>query len=275
MINDNIICLMSGIMQVGMTIYQIERLFKEAFTIKNILDIELPPAKDNLERKEFYASKILNQLKERGYEDTILYIANQLIYSEKYYKKDKEHPYPKRNINKLEKILYPDISKQYNKNKKDNFNKKLRYINNKELRKLIKEDLNEINICISNKAWKSAVVLSGGVIEAILYDWLSLINNNDIKDAYYKCYQKAMNKKLNKLSFSEYIDITSNLGLLSSLKIQLTDVIRNYRNLIHPDVNLRKNIRADESIAKISIDYILGLLEERKNYLKNNKDINN
>lgn len=275
MINDNIICLMSGIMQVGMTIYQIERLFKEAFTIKNILDIELPPAKDNLERKEFYASKILNQLKERGYEDTILYIANQLIYSEKYYKKDKEHPYPKRNINKLEKILYPDISKQYNKNKKDNFNKKLRYINNKELRKLIKEDLNEINICISNKAWKSAVVLSGGVIEAILYDWLSLINNNDIKDAYYKCYQKAMNKKLNKLSFSEYIDITSNLGLLSSLKIQLTDVIRNYRNLIHPDVNLRNNIRADESIAKISIDYILGLLEERKNYLKNNKDINN
>ncbi len=268
MINDNIICLMSGIMQVGMTIYQIERLFKEAFTIKNILDIALPPAKDNLERKEFYASKILNQLKERGYEDTILYIANQLIYSEKYYKKDKEHPYPKRNINKLEKILYPDISKQYNKNKKDNFNKKLRYINNKELRKLIKEDLNEINLCISNKAWKSAVVLSGGVIEAILYDWLSLINNNDIKDAYYKCYQKAMNKKLNKLSFSEYIDITSNLGLLSSLKIQLTDIIRNYRNLIHPDVNLRNNIRADESIAKICIDYILGLLDERKNYLK-------
>jgi hypothetical protein len=40
MINDNIICLMSGIMQVGMTIYQIERLFKEPFTIKNILDIE-------------------------------------------------------------------------------------------------------------------------------------------------------------------------------------------------------------------------------------------
>lgn len=275
MINDNIICLKSGIMQVGMTIYQIERLFKEAFTIKNILDIALPPAKDNLERKEFYASKILNQLKEREYYDTIYYIANQLIYSEKYYKKDKEHPYPKRNINKLEKILYPDTSKQYNKNKKDNFNKNLRYINNKELRKLIKEDLNEINICISNKAWKSAVVLSGGVIEAILYDWLSLINNNDIKDAYYKCYQKAMNKKLNKLSFSEYIDITSNLGLLSSLKIQLTDVIRNYRNLIHPDVNLRNNIRADESIAKICMDYILGLLEERKNYLKNNKDINN
>ena len=275
MINDNIICLMSGIMQVGMTIYQIERLFKEAFTIKNILDIELPPAKDNLERKEFYASKILNQLKEREYYDTIYYIANQLIYSEKYYKKDKEHPYPKRNINKLEKILYPDISKQYNKNKKDNFNKNLRYINNKELRKLIKEDLNEINICISNKAWKSAVVLSGGVIEGILYDWLSLINNNDIKDAYYKCYQKVMKRQLNNLSFSEYIDITSNLGLLSSLKIQLTDVIRNYRNLIHPDVNLRKNIRADESIAKICMDYILGLLEERKNYLKNNKDINN
>ena len=59
-----------------------------------------------------------------------------------------------------------------------------------QLRRLLAGDIRELNICYRNGAYKTAVIAAGSILEAVLIDWLSEIDQRDyFKEPYVK--QKA------------------------------------------------------------------------------------
>ena len=45
------------------------------------------------------------------------------------------------------------------------------------LKKLLADDISELNICFANKAYKATLIMAGSIMEAFLIDWLSEIRN--------------------------------------------------------------------------------------------------
>ena len=96
---------------------------------------------------------------------------------------------------------------------------------------LLKDDLVEINHCLDVDAYKSTLILCGSILEAILLDWISEIEQRNY--------------------FAEEKDPGLN-DVIKKLQIQLGEAkenalrIKDKRNLVHP----RRLLRNDEKIDK-------------------------
>lgn len=135
------------------------------------------------------------------------------------------------------------------------------FITDDEFRIILKRDYEELQGCFSNKLYKSVIVLSGSIVEAVLAD--HFINNPT---------EGLNKKKILNLSLHQLISHAKKENLIDNQIENLSDVIKDYRNLIHPGREKRKqdNIDADKAnIAKSVVNIILKQL--RKDYLKNNK----
>jgi len=90
-------------------------------------------------------------------------------------------------------------------------------------------------------AWKAVHVLAGSIIETMLIDYL-------VETDY--AARKSINLK--NLKLFEIIKICQENGILSEKTSALSHVIREYRNLIHPEKTIRANETADENGATIA-----------------------
>lgn len=106
-----------------------------------------------------------------------------------------------------------------------------------ELRTMLSRDLKEVAIAILTKSYKSALTLSGSIIEAILLDRLSHLG---VKKVVLKKGSKTVNKKLDELSLSALVSEAQSQGLIDSSLMHLSHGVRGFRNLIHPAVEYRK-----------------------------------
>lgn len=111
------------------------------------------------------------------------------------------------------------------------------------IQEIIEEDLNEVDKCFEVKAFKSVVVLSGSILEAILLDWLSEVS------------------KINYLTSKETIDLFSVIEKLNRenyLSAYLKDAahqIRKQRNLVHPKLYMNSKNQLDKQVAaKVLMD---------------------
>lgn len=131
------------------------------------------------------------------------------------------------------------------------------FIMDKKLRDILKRDYQEIQRNIISRNWKSAIILSGGSIETILLDLLS--NNNTIAVSSPKAPKE---KDLTKWELNDLIIVSVEEKLVNSSVGKLSDSVRDYRNLIHPGVEIRKNIKFDSSEANISVEVLNILIRE-------------
>lgn len=75
-----------------------------------------------------------------------------------------------------------------------------------QLRRLLAGDVRELNICYRNGAYKTAVIAAGSILEAVLIDWLSEIDQRDyFKELYLKRKANGQTEKL-KLGIGLCID---------------------------------------------------------------------
>ncbi len=107
------------------------------------------------------------------------------------------------------------IEKDFDESKKS-FGKKINFIKDKYIRTVIFRDIEHAyNLC-KKGYFKPSVLIAGGVIEELLRQYL-LYNN----------------KKPNRDTFDEYIKTCEQYGLLKSAIRQLSDSVRQFRNLVH------------------------------------------
>ncbi len=123
------------------------------------------------------------------------------------------------------------------------------FISDERFRKSLRQDYDEMLACLQCSAWKSVHVLAGSIIEAILIDYLIASG-----------YPKKANKDVLKLQLNDAIDICLQERILSEKAANLSTVVRQYRNLIHPGRVIRLGEKVDQNgalIAKALVDLVV------------------
>lgn len=127
------------------------------------------------------------------------------------------------------------------------------FVSNETYRKILNRDFAELEKCMQIKASKSAVVMSGSIIESILIEYF--IANPPTG----KTKTKA---QVLKLKLSQLIDFAEQVGLISKKIKNLSSVVRDYRNYIHPAKEVRMREFIDEETAKIAFSLLKMIVKE-------------
>ena len=121
------------------------------------------------------------------------------------------------------------------------------FVSDSGIRSILERDFSELQRAFASECWKSVIILSGGAIEAILTD---LLIANSIKAISSPAAPKQPD--ITKWSLSNLIDVSTDLKLISHGVAKLSHPIREYRNLVHPGLELRKQINFDAREARIA-----------------------
>ncbi len=130
------------------------------------------------------------------------------------------------------------------------------FISDDSLRASLVQDYTEMETCLREKALKAVYVLSGSIIEAVLVDHLLTVQPKGIGR------DQVLSMDLGKL-----IETCNGLGMLSQKSMNLLTVLRTYRNLIHPDRELRLAEKAnlkEALIARHLVDIVLDEIHKKK-----------
>lgn len=124
------------------------------------------------------------------------------------------------------------------------------FIGDKTFQEIIERDYQELEICLKNNAIKSVLVLSGSIIEAMLIEYFQQFTPNGY----------TINQ-FNLMSLKDLIDLAEKENVLSNKEKNLADVIKDYRNLIHPGKEIRKAEKFNQDTAQIAVTLVNMILK--------------
>ena len=134
----------------------------------------------------------------------------------------------------------------------------LNNINDSELKDLLVSDLEECAICIATKQNKSAIILCGSIVEAVLMD--TLLNRN-IK----KYTIKNKSKNIKDMSLNELLEVANSEKIISKITYNLSHVIKDYRNIIHPSNSIRNSFKISDERVMVIWNILKEILESLLN----------
>jgi hypothetical protein len=121
---------------------------------------------------------------------------------------------------------------------------------------MIERDKVELDKCLENKLCKSGLILSGSIIEAIIVDCFLALPE----------LGKTTGQVL-KASLAELIDWALDANLISKRSKDLSTVIRDYRNLIHPGKEYRLKEQVDFNSLNVAVNLVEIVVQEiSRNY---------
>jgi hypothetical protein len=152
--------------------------------------------------------------------------------------------------------------------------KEFPFISDKGLREIVERDYRSLVVeLIPSEAWKSAVVMAGSILEAILYDQLT---QNASQSARAMAHPDAPKKKggavkditldtrEDEWSLSDLIKVCVGLNILPQARaVTIDQSVRDYRNFVHP----RKELRAGHSCTEAETFLARGALDAVINHL--------
>lgn len=109
------------------------------------------------------------------------------------------------------------------------------FISGPEFATSLTADQKEFESCLECGAWKAAVVLAGSIVEAVLVDYLLSLS-----------YTGKGKPNALKMDLSEVISTCYKEKILTEKAKDLSSVIRQYRNLIHPG----RAVRLEEAVGQ-------------------------
>lgn len=137
------------------------------------------------------------------------------------------------------------------------------FVFDERIRQILERDYLELHGLDTQTAMKAVIILSGGIIEGLLFDALVVSGKLTFETACQTTLKEMVGKALNQ-------------GIIS--EDRLTDAIRRHRNLIHPGREIKENIIFEESdamLARIAVDIVIrdvrkwSLAEQQRRKLTN------
>lgn len=126
------------------------------------------------------------------------------------------------------------------------------------LKELIKDDLNEVEVCFKNGAYKSAIILCGSILEAVLLDWLSEYEDTE------NLSEVAIEKNGRDLGLSKIIYRLRMIVKPEWYESSKAHEIRETRNMVHPKECIRSNKKITEDECKIIIENLKDIMESKQ-----------
>lgn len=141
--------------------------------------------------------------------------------------------------------------------------KEFPFVKDTALRTIIERDYQELQQAFIANCWKSVIVLSGGTIEAVLIDLL-LQHESRAKTSGKAPKGKKDGKAPNVRDWGlVYLILVSvELKLVNPGVDKLSHSIREYRNLVHPMVEIKTLLRVDAEEAKIALEVLNMILRD-------------
>ena len=148
------------------------------------------------------------------------------------------------------------------------------------LRRMILLDIDEVYRCISVEAYKAAIILCGGILEAVLTDWISEIDHiNYFNKTGYDSYLRVslfdgtkyfLHKRGRKSNPDPYKIIDRIDGLEPPVWInnekQFATIVRESRNKVHASLAISDPNITEEQCRKV-LDYLIIVLKTRGLYI--------
>lgn len=141
----------------------------------------------------------------------------------------------------------------------------LSFIDDAEFKEILRQDISFVNQALINAEWKAVTILAGSVIEALLLHAIEKLKLDDPNkfeelrvsvlkdDRIGKPLTSKPPKKPNKWHLYQYIPFALTAGIISESTAKGCLVAKDFRNLIHPGVSIRKNITCDRGTAFKSV----------------------
>jgi hypothetical protein len=157
--------------------------------------------------------------------------------------------------------LDPAERRLYHSKTRDQLSGTFAFISNIELRTQLESDWQEANEVHQAKAWKSCVVLCGGILEGMLIDALQT-RKEEASRSYKGLKQKESPPNISRWRLQDMVDVAQDIGILGKGSFHLSHAIRQYRNLIHPAKQVAEGIEITEDSANIAISSIRTFIKE-------------
>jgi len=137
------------------------------------------------------------------------------------------------------------------------------FIKIEKLKQVLKRDYNEIIESINNECWKSAIILSGSSVEAILFD---LLKQNEVEAMKASSAPKHKGKVLpiEEWRLNSLIDTSWSLKLITKSVIALSHSAKEFRNLVHPIEEIKGNYKLEKEEAENAFIILKTLIRDLK-----------
>jgi hypothetical protein len=116
----------------------------------------------------------------------------------------------------------------------------------------VARDFEEAQRAYISQCWQSVIILTGGAIEAVLLDAL-LLRSLDAQAASSAPKGKA---DLTKWDFFDLAKVAVELKIVEPSALTLSDPIRQYRNLVHPGVEKRTQMKPQKLEAENGLNVL-------------------
>ncbi|MCX7049855.1 MAG: hypothetical protein NTX50_30775 [Candidatus Sumerlaeota bacterium] len=140
------------------------------------------------------------------------------------------------------------------------------FVKDSDLKQIIERDYRELRLKVfPSGAWKSSVILAGSILEAILYDQLATDPAIQAKAVASKEAPTHKSGKVKDLVAGEWvlfelIKVAVDLTIIPLERSKSIDqVLRDYRNFVHPKKEIKANHPCAEAEAMMSIGALDGI----------------
>jgi hypothetical protein len=132
---------------------------------------------------------------------------------------------------------------------------------------MIEHDSREALNCFRNKSSKATMVLSGSILECALLNYLSLETVRASASAEFQRIfpnprRRNLSSNLDDWNLNEMLQVAHGLRIIGDETFRLCDLLRGYRNMIHPSVQIRAPVRPNMQRAQRSLEVLKQALGE-------------
>jgi hypothetical protein len=133
------------------------------------------------------------------------------------------------------------------------------------MRLVLSRRWDECTKCVSAKAPLAATVMMGGLLEALL---LARVHRHPDKSAVFRAASAPHDSKttkplmLQEWTLRNYIDVAHELGWITSSAKDLGEVVRDYRNYIHPHKELTHGVHLADHDARLFWEIAKGIARQ-------------
>jgi hypothetical protein len=145
------------------------------------------------------------------------------------------------------------------------------FVTDPEVRRIVERDYRELSLrTFPDGSWKSTVILAGSILEAVLYDVLTKDQSAISKAMASSAAPKTKGGVVKDIAQDDQWTLNDLIKVACDLQIlphkdekAIHLVLREYRNFVHPRLEVREGVRISEGHATASkgtLDVILDLL---------------
>ena len=125
---------------------------------------------------------------------------------------------------------------------------------------VLSERMVEARACVASQAYLAAVIIAGSVLEGLCLGYGKL-NMAAVNRTYGVKYQKAP-PRFSEWKLVHWIEVLAELGVFAPNVARFGQVLRDFRNYIHPSEQLANGFSPDRHTASIGVQVVVAAIDD-------------